>query len=99
MSDNATAQTVHETAEEHPPQKQVITHMIGDITVIVMLPQGCPQPHVELTFHRYGVTDATLAAALDAVALTHAAVKEHDDTRWKQAGTPDGGMTATVFLP
>ncbi len=97
MNDTVTAPTVHETADTDPPQKQVITHMIGDVTVVLLLPQGCPQPQIELNFHRRSPAEAT--AARDALDLDLAPLEQRDGTRWYQGTTDGGQMTATVFLP
>ena len=76
-------------------EKRVVIHHIGDLTCVLMVPEGCPTPHVALTVYTHGTADER-AAAVRAMGLAGRPVSERDATQWRQHETDK--WRATVFL-
>ena len=76
-------------------EKRVVIHHIGDLTCVLMVPDGCPTPHVALSVYTHGTADER-AAAVRAMGLAAQPVSERDDTQWRHHETDQ--WRATVFL-
>lgn len=83
------------TAAEKGLDSQVVTHHVGDVTCILMVPAGCPVPHVALTVHAHATTPDERAAAVGALELW-CPTKRSNDTHWREREAD--GYRATVFL-
>ncbi len=79
--------------------RQLVTMQIGDVTVVLNLPAGCPVPDVNLYVHAVYTTAAERAAALFAFDAGNAGIQLCDPTAtncWWNVDTD--GCCATVFL-
>jgi hypothetical protein len=83
------------TAPPEVAEPTIVTHHIGDVTCILMVPAGCPVPHVALTVYPSSTTSDERVAAVDALELWCPA-KHRDGVIWRDRETE--GYRATVFL-
>ena len=90
----------------HGPATRHVTHRVGDVTVTLDLPAGCPVPSVQLTTHPSTTMRDERAAAIEAFGLTAADrvyYTERDGARvsaWLASGDhlATGGCSVTVHL-
>jgi hypothetical protein len=82
---------------EHTVEPQIITHHIGDVTCILMVPADCPIPEVELYVHTYSTTPDERTVAVDALGLGSRPTQQGSSSMWR-AGAMGQGYRATVFL-
>jgi hypothetical protein len=77
-------------------EPQIVTHHVGDVTCILMVPAGCPIPHVTLNVHAHGTTADQRRVAVEALGLGWRPVSERRGIRWRQCESD--AYRATVFL-
>ena len=82
----------------NPPEPQIVTHHIGDVTCILMVPDGCPVPQVELYVHTHNTTAGERARAVDALGLADRPTLSGNGSHWRSHGTSLAPARATVFL-
>ena len=74
----------------------IVTHHIGDVTCILMVPDGCPVPHVDLTIYPTSTTPDERATAVRTRDLAGTLTSEREGTQWRHRETER--WRATVFL-
>jgi hypothetical protein len=81
----------------NPPEPTIVTHHIGDVTCILMVPEGCPVPDVELYVHTPHTTADERAAAVVDLGLADHPTKYGRESQWRAHayGSP---VRAYVFL-
>ena len=90
------------------PTRHHIEHRIGDVTVTLELPAGCPVPSVQLTTYPTSTTREERAAAIEAFGLTAADRVDFDykdrgdghESVWLASGDhlASDGCSVTVHL-
>jgi hypothetical protein len=77
------------------PPPQIVTHHIGDVTCILMVPADCPVPHVSLSVYPHGTPDER-AVAVSALGLSGVTTRSRKGSIWRDRETD--GWRATVFM-
>ena len=75
---------------------RVVIYHIGDVTCVLMVPDGCPTPHVDLTIYTTSTTPDERATAVRTLDLAGTLTSEREGTQWRHRETER--WRATVFL-
>lgn len=81
---------------EYTADPKIVTHHIGDVTCILMVPADCPVPQVALYVHTPETTPDERAVAVSALGLGSRPTKQSKESIWRQS---DGdAWRAVVFM-